>query len=221
MKKRLGSAFAVFATCLLLASAAEARSIYCCKDERGLDACSDILPPACYGRAYREISERGNVIRRVDAPLTSEQRAAKEEERKKAKEAEKRQMEQERKNRALLATYSSEQDIDVMRDRNVAEMENAIRLSREKYDEAARKKKKIEDEAEFYRKKGLPPELRAALRESDNEMRAQQSAIEARQKEIEAVKARYEEEKIRYRELTSVKKPAPAVPAAPAEARPR
>ena len=220
MKKRLGSAFVLFAGFTLLAFGAQARSIYCCKDDRGLDVCSDILPQVCYGRAYREISERGNTLRRFDAPMTSEQRAAKEEEKKRVREEEKKQTEQERKNRALLATYASEQDIDFMRDLTVAEMENAIKLSRDKYDEAARKKGKIADEAEFYKKKGLPPELKAAMRESENEMRAQQDAIEAKQKEIEAAKTRYENDKNRYRELTRVKKPSASAPAAPVELRP-
>lgn len=226
MEKRLGSVFSVLVVSTLLASAAQARSIYCCKDDRGIDACSDILPQVCYGRAYREINERGITVKRVDAPLTAEQRAEKEAEKKRAREEEEKRLQQERKNRALLATYSSEKDIDFMRDRAVAELENAIKHARDKHDEVVKKQKKLADEAEFYKKKGMPPELKAAMRDNDAEMKTQQSIIEAKKKEIEEVKARYDEEKSRYRELTGGKKPAAAAsaqsPAArPADPRPR
>lgn len=227
MNSRLGSAFAVLVASALLVPAAQARSIYCCKDDRGIDACSDILPQVCYGRAYREINERGITIKRFDAPLTAEQRAEKEAERKRAREEEEKRKQQERKNRALLATYSSEKDIDYMRDRSVSELENAIKRAQDKHDEVAKKQKKLADEAEFYKKKGMPAELKAAMRDNDAEMKAQQAVIEAKKKEIEEVKARYEDERSRYRELTGVKKPAaaasaqPPAAAAPANPRPR
>ncbi|HRG71572.1 MAG TPA: hypothetical protein PLH95_08025, partial [Thauera aminoaromatica] len=44
-------------------------SIYCC-DVGGQPVCGDILPAACYGRAYREMSPSGIVRRTVPAPLT-------------------------------------------------------------------------------------------------------------------------------------------------------
>ena len=53
-------------------------SIYCC-DVGGQPVCGDILPAACYGRAYREMSPSGTVRRTVAAPLTPDeiaQRAA-------------------------------------------------------------------------------------------------------------------------------------------------
>lgn len=203
MKMKQGSVISVLVVSALFACAAQARTIYCCKDDRGIDACSDILPQACYGRAYREINELGMTVRRIDAPLTAEQRALKEAEKKRIGEDERKRMEQERRNRALLATYSSEKDIDFMRDGAVADMEKAIRLSQEKRNEAAGKLQKLSGEAEFYKKKGLPFDMKAAMRDSENEMKTQQAAIEAKQKEIEAVKAKYEEEKARYRALTS------------------
>lgn len=200
MKKGLGSAALIFI--LLAAGAAQART-FCCKDDKGIQVCADILPDVCYGRAYREVNERGMTVKRYDAPLTPEQRAQKEEEAKKAREVEKKRMEQERKDRALLATYTSEKDIDYMRDGAVAELEKAIQQARNKLDEAARKQQKFADEAEFYKKKGLPPEMKAAMRDNENEMKTQQAAIEAKQKEIEAVKAKYDGERERYRALTS------------------
>jgi hypothetical protein len=180
------------------------KTTYCCTDAGGRKVCSDVLPPACYGRAYKEINERGITVRHVEAPLTAEQRAQKEAEARKAREEEQKRLEQERKDRALLATYASEQDIDYMRDRAVGDLEFAIRQAQAKYDEAVKRQKKLAAEAEFH-KKGLPPALQAAIRDNEADMKAAQAAIEAKKKEIEAVRARYEAEKAHYRELRAAR----------------
>ena len=56
----------------LAAQPAGAASIYCC-DVGGQPVCGDILPAACYGRAYREMSPSGIVRRTVPAPLTADE----------------------------------------------------------------------------------------------------------------------------------------------------
>lgn len=221
MTFRLGSAFLVclFAT---LSPLAWAGSTFCCSDDRGRNICSDVLPEQCYGRAYREINDRGVTIRRVDAPLTAEQRAQKEAAAKKAREEQQKRMEQERLNRALLATYPTEADLDYARDRAVADVERGMQESQAKYDEALKRRKKLNDEAEFYKKKGLPPELQAQIRENDKDLKEQLQAVENKKKEMETVKARYAQEKVRYRELTgSADKPAGNAPAPKADTRPR
>ncbi|MBI4989224.1 MAG: hypothetical protein HZC23_10425 [Rhodocyclales bacterium] len=220
MMLRLGSALMLLGAALLPApAAAQGRFTYCCIDDNGKQACSDVLPKECYGRAYREINAQGVTKRRVDAPLTAEQRAIKDAEAKKAREEELKRLEQDRKNRALLATYATEQDIDYARGRAVADIEKAIKALQEKQAELASRKQQLDNEAEFYKKKPMPQQLQAQMRDNDTEMKAQQTAIEGRQKEIDVVKARYEDEKMRYRALTNKKAAAPA--ASGADARPR
>lgn len=226
MNIRSGSALLLLVAAMLpLPATAQGRKTYCCTDANGRQACSDVLPQQCYGRAYREINAQGVTIRRVDAPLTAEQRAARDAEARKAKEEEARRMEQDRRNRALLATYTSEQDIDLTRDRAVADIRKSIKATQEKQAELAKQKQKLDAEAEFYRKSPMPPQLQAQIRDNDTEMKVHQAAIDDRHKEIEAVKARYESEKLRYRELSQKKadgKPGPsAPPPAGANARPR
>ena len=226
MNIRSGSALVLLVAAMLpLPATAQGRKTYCCTDANGRQACSDVLPQQCYGRAYREINAQGVTIRRVDAPLTAEQRAARDAEARKAKEEEARRMEQDRRNRALLATYTSEQDIDLTRDRAVADIRKSIKATQEKQAELAKQKQKLDAEAEFYRKSPMPPQLQAQIRDNDTEMKVHQAAIDDRHKEIEAVKARYESEKLRYRELTQKKTGGKAEPSVPppagADARPR
>lgn len=225
MMLRLGSALMLLPAVLPLPAAAQGRITYCCTDNNGKQICSDVLPQECYGKAYREINSRGITVRRVDAPLNAEQRAAKEAEAKKAKEEEARRLEQDRKNRALLATYASEQDIDFARDRAIADVQRTIKAAQDKQADLAKRQKKLDAEAEFYKKKPMPSQLQSQLRENEAEMKAQQAAIDGRQKDIEALKVRFEDEKLRYRELTKKTAPGkgepPAMTPAGAAARPR
>ena len=109
--------------CLLgmLAPSSHAALNYCCTDERGQQACGDSLPRECYGRAYREVSERGTTLRHVPAPLTTEQQSQRDAEQASKKKEERAAIEERRKNQALLNTYASEKDVDVARARALIE----------------------------------------------------------------------------------------------------
>ncbi len=223
---RFGSVLMLATAAILpLPAAAQGRMTYCCSDGSGKQICSDVLPKECYGRAYREINRQGVTVKRVDAPMSAEQRAAKEAEDKKTKEEELKRLEQDRRNRALLATYASEKDIDFVRDRAVADVQRSIKAGQDKQAELAKVKETLDAEAQFYKKKPMPPKLEAQIRDNDAEMKTQQAAIESKQKEIEALRARYDDEKARFRELTKMKavgrSEAPAPAPAGADARPR
>lgn len=174
---------------------------FCCADENGRQVCGDILPQECYGRAYREMSERGTILHRVEAPLTAAQRELREAEAKRKKEEEHTAIEEKRKNQALLNIYASEKDIDFMRERALTDLDNARKLALERHKEALQRKQQFDNEAEFYKKKPLPYELKTQMKSNDIELQAQQAAMEAKQKEMEAVRARFDEEKKRYIEL--------------------
>ncbi len=222
MIPRLGSALLLLTAALLPPqAAAQGRTTYCCTGDNGRQICSDVLPEQCYGKAYREVNSRGMTMKKVEAPLTPEQRAVREAEAKQARAEDLRRKEEDRRNRALLTTYASEQDIDYVRDRAVADVEKTIRASQEKLDELNKRKQQLDNEAEFYRKKGPPPQLQAQMRDNDAEIKAQQTAIETRNKDIEAIKKRYDEEKLRYRELTKARATDRSATPAGADARPR
>jgi hypothetical protein len=194
----------LFAVCWLAAAplAAHAERItFCCTDENGRQVCSDILPQACWGRAYREVDSRGLTLRRIEAPLTPEQRAARESEARRKREQERLAAEERRRNQALLDAYGSEKDIDAVRDRNLRDIEKSLNLANERYAEAAKRQKELSEEMEFYRRKPAPKALLDAIRDNESELRAHASVIEAKQKEMDAVRSKYDEEKRRYVEL--------------------
>jgi hypothetical protein len=176
-----------------------AAQIFCCHDESGKQVCGDILPPACYGRAYRELGESGRTAKVVEAPLTAEQRAAACGRRTSGGRSRSASNEQKRKDQALLNTYGSEKDIEVMRSRTERDLDGD-QGSEERIVEIRKHRKKFEDEAEFYRNgvtggdgQGL---ARCGLRDQ-----AQESVIDSKRKDQEAIRLKYDEDLRRFRDI--------------------
>ena len=183
-------------------SALAAGNFFCCNDASGKQVCGDLMPQECYGRAYREVGDSGHTVRNVEAPMTAEQRAerAAEDERRKVEEA--ARQEQRRKDLALLNTYGSVGDIDAMRERALGDVEKSIAAADARIAEIKAQRVKFQNEAEFYKKKQLPPEVQKGLNDADAEIRAQQAIIESKNKEVEIIRAKYDEEKRRYLDLS-------------------
>lgn len=178
-----------------------AKVIYCCDDARGRPVCGDILPPACYGQAYREISPQGTVRRHVAAPLTAEEIARRDAEEQRRREEEARLFVQRRLDQALLETYTGLTDIDVREERALAEVERSVADIRLREIELVEQRARHEKEAEFYEGRELPREIETALRMIDAELSAYRSVLETKEAEKDAIRARFAADRRRYAEL--------------------
>lgn len=202
MRGTLSRSAVVLALLAGTCAANAAGKLFCCNDANGRQVCGDLMPTECYGRAYREVGESGRTVRNVEAPLTAEQRAerAAEDERRKVEEA--AMKEQQRKDQALLNTYGSVKDIDAMRERALVDVEKSIADAEARIVEIKARRTKFENEAEFYKKKQLPPEVQKGLSDADSEIKAQQSIIESKKKDMDVIRDKYDEDKRRYLDLS-------------------
>jgi hypothetical protein len=192
---------------------------YCCHDPaNGRRVCGDTLPEQCRGRAYRVLDSGGNTIKEVGAPLTPEQKAEQILENKRRKQLEDASREQRRRDQALLDTYTTSEDIDLAQKKAEADVNVAIQATNERIAIAQKKRKKLADEAEFYKKKTLPAELEKDLRAIDHELKLQQELVELKKKEFDTIKAKYDADRKRYFELT---RKSPVTPSAGATGQPR
>ncbi|PKO47766.1 MAG: hypothetical protein CVU31_07850 [Betaproteobacteria bacterium HGW-Betaproteobacteria-4] len=197
---------------LSLGSAQATGEFYCCHDPNtGRRVCSDVLPEQCRGRAYRVLDSGGNLIKEVGAALTPEEKAERLVEDKRRKELEAASRQQRRRDQALLDTYSMPEDIDLAQRKAEADVNLAILATIARIDQARTKRKKFENEAEFYKKKALPPDLERDLRAIDHEIKLQQDLLEIKKRDFEIIKAKYDADRKRYFELT--RRPLPATPA--------
>lgn len=195
---------------LLLAMPTQAGGeFYCCQDpSNGRRVCGDTLPEVCRGRAYRLLDNAGNVTKEVGPPPTAEEKALQAAESRRRKKQDEIDREQHRKDQALLDTYAVPQDIDLAQRKAEADVNFAIQASQAKIEAAHKKRKKFESEAEFYRKKTLPPELDKELRAIDHEIKVEQELLDVKRHDFETIKAKYNADRKRYNELTGRAKPA-------------
>ena len=173
------------------------RKTYCCTDNDGQQICSDQLPQQCFNRAYR-VMEGVTVIKRVEAPLTPEQRRVRIAEEKRKLEEERARREQLTRDRILFDTYNTVQDIDVQRERALKEIEKGMLQAQTELADLEKKRRTLNEETEFYKRKSIPHELQSAIRANEADIAAQQSIIDSKKKDIAQVNARFDDDKRRY-----------------------
>ena len=191
------------ALALAMSLPASAANFFCCPDpQSGRRICGDSLPEICRGRAYRILDGNGNLVREVPAALTPEQKAAKAEEERRRHQQEEIDREQRRKDTALLATYASQQDIDIAQQKTESDARLIMQGIQARIDEATKKRKRAQEELEFYRGKPVPPALSQRLKSLDEEVAALQQELAGKQQEFGTIRQRYDGERQRLRELT-------------------
>ena len=185
-----------------LPAAAEAQS-YRCTGKDGKKYYGQSIPPACLGMPVEQLNAQGMVTKRFDAAASAaerEKKAADEEERKKREVVNK---EEGRRNRALLATYTSEKDIDSARGRALQDNEVAVKDIQRRIDALRKRQGDLRKELEFFQGKNKPPaKLNDDIRNVDFDIKTQEDLMAAKAKEVTLINARYDEDKKRYNELT-------------------
>jgi hypothetical protein len=182
--------------------AAEAQS-YRCTGKDGKKYYGQSVPTACIGMPVEQLNAQGMVVKRIDASASAAERdkkAAEEEDRKKREAVTK---EEGRRNRALLATYTSEKDIDNARSRALQENEIAVKDIQVRIDALKKRQDKLKKELEFFQGKNKPPaKLTEDIRNSDFDIKTQEELMATKKKEVALINSRYDDDKKRYAELT-------------------
>lgn len=193
---------------------AQAKTIYCC-EVAGQTQCSDVLPAACYGQAYREIGPQGTVRKKVPAPPTAAEIARRKADEERAREDEARAAKTRRLDQALLETYTSVADLDRRRERALADADRDIAELRARDDSILERRRQILPDARPDPAARPPAERKItraqaeALRDIDSELAAHRSVLESKLRERESVRQRYDEDRERYLELTAPAKRTP------------
>jgi hypothetical protein len=219
----------LWAVLLAAAIVPAANAAYKCTDPKGVTHIGDTPPEACATVVMYEMQPNGTIIRKIDPTPTPQQLKALQEEQERKKEADRAAAEQKRKDLALLSSYSSEREFDVVRDRNVEPLTGRIRSNDERIKAVEKRIREVEDEMEFYkagkstkaaRSREAPPVLVEVLARAKTEKATLEKANVGYAKEIEEVKGKFDADKRRWLTLKGAAAPAPvsAVPAAPAPA---
>jgi hypothetical protein len=175
--------------------------LYVCTTPGGRTLTGDVPPNDCQNVVIRELNRDGSIKRVIEPPLTPEQKKKREDDDRKRHEREMQAQEQLRKDRALLETYASEDEIESSRDRTLASRQALIDRANQQLKEFKSDRKRLDDEAEFYVKRQLPDKLKRGL-EDNAALQAQQlKTIDDIRAEMQRINERYDAELMRFREL--------------------
>jgi hypothetical protein len=188
---------------------AQVRS-YRCVTKAGRKYYGSTIPPQCTGELVEALSAQGTLLFRIEPPLTPEQRAAKQAEEQKAAEAEAARREaqkqaevQARRDRALLQTYTDEEDIERVRQRALASNREAAAQVEARIAQLKQRQEQLAKQAEKYKDASqMPDKLEQDVKAVAYDLSLQEQLLESRKREAAEINARYDEEKRKYRELT-------------------
>jgi hypothetical protein len=193
----------ITAAALMLAPLAADAQSYRCISKDGKKYYGSTVPRQCIGQPVEQLNGQGMVVRRIDPEGTEKERAAKEAAEAKQREELNAQREALRRNRALLATYTSAKDIDEARKRALAENHKASSEVQTRIDSIRKRQSAYQQELEAYKGKGNPPaRLADDLRNAEVDLKYNEELLAVKQKEVENINAKYDLDKKRYAELT-------------------
>jgi hypothetical protein len=176
------------------AQSASSRQVFTCVNAAGRTLTSDRLIAECMDREQRVLGRDGTVLRVVPASLTAEERLAKEERERKIAEDKKAKEEAVRRDRLLLQRFANEAEHQKARDAALEDIRAAMTASQNRIAELARERKPLNEEAEFYKGKALPAQLKQQLDANDAAVSAQRDSQANQQAEIERIGKRFDTE---------------------------
>jgi len=194
----------ITATALLIAAplVAQAQSFRCVGKD-GRKYYGSTIPQECLGQPIEQLNRQGMVIKRIDPEGSEKERLAKEAEAAKKRDEDAAAREIARRNRALLATYSSERDIEVARERALADNTKAVQEVASRIAAIRKRQAGYDKERDFYKGKNQPPaKLAEDMSNAEMELKIQHELLETKKRDAEGINAKYDADKKRYLELT-------------------
>src|SRR5262249_49594789 len=192
---------AIVAASSILLGYPAAAATYKWVDDQGVVHYTDKMPPEAVNKGTTIIDQQGRQVKKIEPAPTPAQRKALEAEAEQKQATAKEHETRARKDRALLLSYTNEDEIDVAKKRALATIETQLQ-SAEAY--AADLKKKQETLAK--RKAGLagkpiPVELERELNNVELELSRQAPVVQQKKDDVIMVSAKYDADKQRWRDI--------------------
>jgi cell division protein FtsN len=181
----------------------QAQKIFMCKDASGRTLTSDRPIPECADRAVREFDKSGTVRREIPAPLTAEQKRQKQLEEEKRKVDEAAAIEQKQNDRALVARYRNESDIETARKRDLNLVQEKIKRETASLAAAEATHKTAQAElAQIKNQKNIPSALQRKIEASGQAVAEDKKKLQEYGAEIAQTNLKYDAALKRYREIS-------------------
>jgi hypothetical protein len=173
-------------------------------DSSGRVHYSDTIPPQQAGMGHQELDKQGRTRRDVErtARTQEEQRRA-EEANRRAELGRQKEQEQQRRDRALLSSYTTAEEIDLVRDRALELESLQIGSLQAQMNNVSEKLAYANEEIRKNSGTGqVPPRSFVQMREeARNDLGRIGDMLRQRQQNLDEIKAKYDADKQRFREL--------------------
>ena len=200
----LGTLALLVLAALILFSPTVRATTYKWVDDQGKVHYTDKIPPEAVNKGSIELNKQGVPIKKTDPALTPEQRRAREVEEERTRQAAKIRDEIQRKDRALLQTYTSESEIELSKKRALGTIDGQIQSAQGYIASLNKRKQEISARVTALGNGPQPPSLEREMTNVNEELEKQADLIAAKRKEIVVVTARYDADKQRWRELRTI-----------------
>jgi hypothetical protein len=208
---RLKNAAWVLCAAILLASpgfattpANNGRVVYKWVDEQGVTHYGDHIPPEYAAQEQHVINSQGVEISRLEAQKTPEQLAA--EDQRKAEAEQNRN-----RDRNLLTTYASVQEIERLRDQRVTLLSDQIKVTSQFLEVLNGRLKKLRDGSTHFKPYSsdphapvMPDQFAEDLVRVGNDIRTQQQNLHEKHSEETAMSKQFESDIERFKELKGI-----------------
>jgi hypothetical protein len=188
----------------LLAVAPACATTYRWVDKDGKVQYSDVMPPTQAGKGHVELDKYGRVIKEQRRSLKTPEEVEQERQAIARQKALKRQQqEQQRRDKALLSTYTSEKEIELARDRAIELESLNIRGLQTRMDSAAQKLAEANAKLAISRNEGKPASasILQMRDEAQRELAHISVSMNQRTQAVEDIHLRFEADLKRFLEL--------------------
>jgi uncharacterized protein YifN (PemK superfamily) len=196
---------AAFIACIVFSLPVSAK-MYKWVDDNGTTHYGETVPPEYADKDRVELNQSGRVIKNEEV-ITPERRRNMEQELAKKHDEEKAALEQQRRDKTLINTYSSVKEIDLARSRSLQQIDARINAIGSSIKAATENLTGLQNEADSYakRNKQIPDSLKDDLKEAKTRLDKLTKDLEMPEAEKASIEARYDADKVRYIELTGKK----------------
>ncbi len=179
----------------------QGKSIYSCVAPDGRKLTSDRPIPECAAREQRVHNPDGSVKSLLPPAMSLEEKAALELKERKLAAERAAQQDAIRRDRNLMIRYRTEAAHREAREAALDDINKAMQASERRIKELVMERKPLQDEAEFYKGKPLPPKLKQQLDANDVAAEAQRVLIENQKAELVRVNKVFDAELARLKKL--------------------
>jgi len=209
---RTGGALAALAVAALVVHAGSAHAaLYKWVDEHGEVHYSDKVPPEAVNKGNVELNKQGVTVKKTDPALTPEQLKAKAAEDERQRQLAKQSEEIARRDRALLASYTSENEIDLARSRAMQTIDNVLQSAQAYSAQLVKRRETLLTKRTAAGDK-VPANIEREIEMLNGEIERQADLMAQKKREAATVTAKYDADKKRWNEIVAAKS-ATATPA--------